>query len=67
MGDILTLVEKAEDAIKADEADAMTKRIMQQKFDFNDFLTQSQMITGLGGVGALSKMLPGLFLEHPGV
>ena len=60
MGDVLTLVEKAEESIKADEADEMTKRIMQQKFDFNDFLKQSQMMSGMGGMGNLTKMLPGL-------
>jgi len=60
MGDVLSLVEKAEESIKADEADEMTKRIMQQKFDFNDFLKQSQMMSGMGGMGNLTKMLPGL-------
>ena len=59
MGDILSLVEKAEEAIKEDEAQAMTKRIMEEKFDFNDFLKQSKMMTGMGGVGNLTKMLPG--------
>ncbi len=60
MGDVLSLVEKAEESIKADEADQMTKRIMQQKFDFNDFLKQSQMMSSMGGMGNLTKMLPGL-------
>ncbi len=60
MGDVLTLVEKAEESIKADEADEMTKRIMQQKFDFNDFLKQTQMMSSMGGMGNLTKMLPGL-------
>ena len=60
MGDVLTLVEKAEESIKADEADEMTKRIMQQKFDFNDFLKQTQMMSSMGGLGNLTKMLPGL-------
>ncbi|DBA89635.1 TPA: hypothetical protein ACH3X2_004529 [Trebouxia sp. C0005] len=60
MGDVLTLVEKAEESIKADEADEMTKRIMQQKFDFNDFLKQTQMMSSMGGMGNLTKMLPGM-------
>ena len=60
MGDVLSLVEKAEEAIKADEAEEMMKRVMQQKFDFNDFLTQSQMISRMGSMGSITKMLPGV-------
>lgn len=60
MGDVLSLVEKAEEAIKADEAEEMMKRVMQQKFDFNDFLTQSQMISRMGSMGSITKMLPGM-------
>lgn len=61
MGDVLSLVEKAEEAIKDDEAKAITKRIMEEKFDFNDFLKQSKMMSGMGGVSNLTKMLPGKF------
>ena len=59
MGDVLSLVEKAEETIKADEAAAMTKRIMEMKFDFNDFLQQSRMMSRMGTVGQITKMLPG--------
>ena len=59
MGDILSLVEKAEEAIQADEAEILTKRIMEAKFDFNDFVKQNKMMSGMGGAGNLAKMLPG--------
>ena len=59
MGDVLTLVEKAQEAIKEDEAARLTQRIMEQKFDFNDFLKQTKMMSKMGGMGRLTKMLPG--------
>ena len=59
MGDILSLVESAEQNIKQDEAELMTKRIMENKFDFNDFLTQSQMMGKMGSMSSVMKMLPG--------
>ena len=61
MGDVLTLVEKAESAIKADDAEEMTKRMMQAKFDFNDFLKQMKMMSNMGSMGAVMKMMPGMF------
>lgn len=60
MGDVLSLVEKAEGAIAQADADAMAKRMLAAKFDFNDFLKQYEAVTGMGGMGALMKMLPGM-------
>jgi signal recognition particle subunit SRP54 len=60
MGDVLSLVEKAEAAIAEKDAEAMTKRMLAAKFDFNDFLKQYEAVTGMGGMGALMKMLPGM-------
>jgi len=60
MGDIVTLVEKAEDAIKAEEAEEMTRKIMLAKFDFNDFLAQYKMVTGMGSMTQVVKMIPGM-------
>ncbi|KAK9804333.1 hypothetical protein WJX72_007576 [[Myrmecia] bisecta] len=60
MGDILTLVEKAEQSIKASEAEEITKKIMQAKFDFNDFVKQYKMVTSMGTMGQLVKMFPGM-------
>lgn len=60
MGDVLTLVEKAEAAIKKDEADEALKRIMTNKFDFNDFLAQYRMVTRMGTMGQIMKLMPGM-------
>ena len=59
MGDVLTLVEKAEAAIKEGDAEAMTKRMLSAKFDFNDFLKQYKMVSGMGSMSSIMKMLPG--------
>lgn len=59
MGDILSLVEKAEEAIQTDDAEVMMKRIMEQKYDFNDFLKQNKMTTGMGGMSKVSRLIPG--------
>ncbi len=59
MGDVLTLVEKAEAAIKEEDAEAVTKRLLSAKFDFNDFLKQYKMVSGMGSMGTIMKMLPG--------
>lgn len=60
MGDVVTLVEKAEEAIKADEAEAAIARMMTAKFDFNDFLKQYKMVTGMGSMSEVMKMIPGM-------
>lgn len=62
MGDVLSLVEKAESAIKLEDADAMTRRIMEAKFDFNDFLAQFKMVSGMGNMASVMKMIPGRVL-----
>ena len=60
MGDIVTLVEKAEDAIKKEEAEVAIARMMTAKFDFNDFLKQYKMVMGMGSMGEVMKMIPGM-------
>jgi len=60
MGDVLTLVEKAEEAIKEEDAEYQLKRIMSAKFDFNDFLSQYKQVTGMGSMGEVMKMMPGM-------
>ena len=64
MGDILSLVEKAEEAIQTDDAEVMMKRIMEQKYDFNDFLKQNKMTTGMGGMSKVSRLIPGKSLQQ---
>lgn len=60
MGDVVTLVEKAKEAMDAAEAEKMTKKMMEAKFDFDDFLKQTKAITSMGSLGGLMKMMPGM-------
>eukprot|EP01023_Acetabularia_acetabulum_P046962 TRINITY_DN4913_c0_g2_i1.p1 TRINITY_DN4913_c0_g2~~TRINITY_DN4913_c0_g2_i1.p1 ORF type:complete len:429 (-),score=122.33 TRINITY_DN4913_c0_g2_i1:198-1484(-) len=60
MGDILSLVEKAEELIKKEEADEMFAKIQSAKFDLNDFLKQYQMMSQMGGMQGVMKMMPGM-------
>lgn len=60
MGDVVTLVEKAEEAIKAEEAEAAIARMMTAKFDFNDFLRQYKMVSGMGSMSQVVKLIPGM-------
>jgi signal recognition particle subunit SRP54 len=60
MGDVVTLVEKAEAAIAEDEAAEMTRRMMTAKFDLNDFMKQYKMVTGMGSIASVVKMIPGM-------
>jgi signal recognition particle subunit SRP54 len=58
MGDMLTLYEKAQDAIKEGEVEEFQKRMASAKFDFNDFLKQFERINNMGGLKML-KLMPG--------
>ena len=60
MGDVLTLVEKAEAAVSEADAERLAQRMLSAKFDFNDFLEQYRLMTGMGGMGAMLKMMPGV-------
>jgi signal recognition particle subunit SRP54 len=60
MGDVLSLVEKAQEEIDISDAASMAEKMMTAQFDFNDFLKQMRMIKRLGSLGGLMKMLPGM-------
>ncbi|MDX1911291.1 MAG: signal recognition particle protein [Saprospiraceae bacterium] len=60
MGDIVSLVEKAQMEFDEEEAKRLEKRIKQNKFDFNDFLGQMQMIKKMGDLKSLMSMIPGM-------
>jgi signal recognition particle subunit SRP54 len=60
MGDIVSLVEKAEREMDEEEAKRLEKRMKQNKFDFNDFLGQMQMIKKMGDLKSLIGMIPGV-------
>ena len=59
MGDVLSLIEKAQSIQDNKEAEAAARRMMENKFDMNDMLTQFSQIRKMGGAGALLQMLPG--------
>lgn len=60
MGDVLSLVEKAEEAINQDEAMGMMANLEQGRFTINDFLKQMETINRLGSFGSILKMIPGM-------
>jgi signal recognition particle subunit SRP54 len=60
MGDVVSLVEKAQQSIDQEEADKMAKKIAKNKFDFEDFLAQIQQIKKMGNMKDLLGMLPGV-------
>ena len=59
MGDVLSLIEKAQAAQDDKEAEETARRMMANKFDMNDMLAQFQQIKKMGGASALLSMLPG--------
>lgn len=60
MGDVVSLVEKAQSAIDEEDAKSLEEKIRTQKFDLNDFLKQLQNIKKLGSLGSILKMIPGM-------
>ena len=67
MGDLMTMLEKAEEVIDEDEAMKTAKKMQQGKFDLEDFLSQMKQIKKLGPIENLIKMLPGIPKELKGV
>jgi len=59
-GDIISLVEKAQDNIDKTEAEDLEKKLLSNKFDFDDFLKQIKMIKKMGSLKSLLGMVPGL-------
>jgi signal recognition particle subunit SRP54 len=60
MGDVLSLVEKAEEAINQDDAMGMMANLEKGKFTINDFVKQMETINRLGSFGSILKMIPGM-------
>lgn len=60
MGDIVSLVEKAQEQFDAEEAKKLQKKIFRNQFDFNDFLSQIQQIKKMGNIKDLASMIPGV-------
>lgn len=62
MGDVMTLIEKAEAQIDQDKAAELTKKFKNNEFDFNDFLEQMQQMKKMGGLSSILSMMPGMGL-----
>lgn len=60
MGDVLTLVEKAQEEVDIAEAEQLQEKILNAQFDFTDFLKQTRLLKNMGSLGGLVKMIPGL-------
>ena len=60
MGDIVSLVEKAQEQFDADEAAKLKKKLAKNEFNYNDFLKQIQQIKKMGSIKDLAGMIPGM-------
>ncbi len=60
MGDVLSLIEKAQEAVSAEEAKKMQKKMMENSFTLEDYLIQFESMKKMGGAQALVSMMPGL-------
>lgn len=60
MGDIVSLVERAQEQFDEEEARKLQKKIQKNKFDFNDFLNQIEQIKKMGNLKELASMIPGV-------
>ncbi|MGI6232372.1 MAG: signal recognition particle protein [Prevotella sp.] len=60
MGDIVSLVERAQEQFDEEEARKLQKKIQKNKFDFNDFLNQIEQIKKMGNLKDLASMIPGV-------
>jgi signal recognition particle subunit SRP54 len=67
MGDVLSLIEKAEAAVEDDEREEMEKRMMQGEFTFDDFLRSYKMLRRMGPLQGVIKMIPGLGKQLDGL
>ena len=59
MGDVLTLIEKAQEAVTEQEAKEMSKRFRENSFTFDDYLVQFDRLKSMGNIGDLLAMIPG--------
>jgi signal recognition particle subunit SRP54 len=67
MGDVLTLIERAEAAVADDEKEELERRMMQGEFTFDDFLKSYKMLRRMGPLQGVLKMIPGLGKQLEGL
>ncbi len=65
MGDVLTLIEKAEEALDLEEEEKLAKRMLKNQFDLNDFLKQLQSVKKMGSLESIMRMIPGVGSKLP--
>lgn len=67
MGDIVSLVEKAQEAVDLEEARKLEKKLLKEAFTFEDFLTQLKQLKRMGPLSSILEMIPGLGRQLKGV
>lgn len=60
MGDVMSLIERAEEAFDEEESRRLEEKIRKNKFDLEDFLDQMKQVNKLGGIGKIIDMIPGI-------
>ena len=60
MGDVLTLIERAQEAVDEEQAKKMEKKLRENNFDLNDYLDQIDMMKKMGGASGILGMMPGM-------
>ena len=60
MGDVVSLVEKAQENMDEEESKRMAEKMLKAEFDFEDFLNQMKQMKKMGSMGSIAKMLPGM-------
>ena len=60
MGDVLSLIEKAQEVVNEEEAKKLEEKLKKNKFDFEDYLVQFENLNKMGGIKDLLSMIPGL-------
>jgi len=60
MGDMMSLIEKAQETVNAEEAEKLAKKIKKNTFDLEDFRSQLKQVKKMGGLGSIMGMIPGM-------
>ncbi|PSP17129.1 MAG: signal recognition particle protein [Cyanobacteria bacterium QS_8_64_29] len=60
MGDVVSLVERAQEEIDMADAEQMQAKMLEARFDFNDFLKQMRLLKNMGSFGSIMKLIPGM-------
>jgi signal recognition particle subunit SRP54 len=67
MGDVLTLIERAESAVEADEKEELERRMLKGEFSFDDFLKSYKMLRRMGPLQGVLKLIPGMGKQLEGL